>query len=372
VLRTPFYDYHVESGARMVEFAGWEMPIMYTSIIEEHKQVRNSGGMFDVSHMGRVHFTGKDARVFLERMCTRRIHDMKHGQCRYGLICNERGGVKDDVLVYRYGDEDFMVVVNAANRSKLLDHFASHQGDLKFKMDDRTEKTAMIAMQGPKVMDLVGRFSDEIPALKNYRFCVKSLLIFKVTISRTGYTGEDGVEVILPGNMAKKAVDLMMKEGGEEAKNLIKPAGLGARDTLRMEAGMPLYGHEMDEDHDPVSAGLMFGINLDKDEHELGEKFIGQDVLKRIHAEGPTNKLVGLLLDGKRTPRQGMTIKNGDNEIGLVTSGCMSPTIGGPIAMGNVPGELAEPDNVVQVVVGSNAVDAKITKIPFYKRPKKK
>lgn len=372
MLRTPFYQFHLDAGAKMVEFAGWEMPIMYSSIIDEHHQVRTSGGMFDVSHMGRVHFQGRDARMFLERMCTRRIHDMKIGQCRYSLVCNEQGGVRDDVLIYRYGEDDFMLVVNASNRIKLLDHFASHQGDLKFKLIDRTEKTTMLAIQGPKVIDLVSRFSDEIPALKNYRFCVKSLLIFKMTISRTGYTGEDGVEVIMPANMAGKAVDLMLKEGGDEAKELIKPIGLGARDTLRMEAGMPLYGHEMDEERDPVSAGLMFGINLDKDEHELGEKFVGQEALKKIHDDEPGNKLVGLSLDGKRTPRSGMKILSGDTEIGYITSGCLSPTLGYPIAMGYVPAEFAEVDHVVQIALSSKKVDAKVTKLPFYKRAKKK
>ncbi len=356
----------------MVDFAGWEMPIMYSSIIEEHQQVRNSGGMFDVSHMGRVHITGKDARVFLERMCTRRIYDMQHGQARYGLICNEQGGVKDDVLIYRYGDDDFMVVVNASNREKIVAHFNAHQGDLKFKMTDRTEKTGMIAMQGPRVMDLIGRFSNEITELKNYRFCVKSMLIFKMTISRTGYTGEDGVEVILPANMASKIIGMMMKEGGEEAQEQIKPIGLGARDTLRLEAGMPLYGHEMDEENDPVSAGLMFGINLDKDEHdEFGESFIGQEALKKIHADGPVNKLVGLAIDSKRTPRQGMNILNEDAVVGRVTSGCSSPTLGMPIAMGYVPAALAEVDRLVQISLGSKLVDAKVVKIPFYKRPKK-
>ncbi len=372
MLRTPFHQFHLDANAKMVDFAGYEMPIMYTSIIDEHNQVRNSGGMFDVSHMGRVHFKGRDARKFLERICTRRIHDLQHGQARYSLICNEQGGVRDDVLVYRYDDEDFMLVVNAANRAKIIEHCKTHQGDLKFKMDDRTDKTAMLALQGPKVIDMVSRFSDEIPALKNYRFCVKSLMIFKMTISRTGYTGEDGVEVILPANMASTAVNLMLKEGGAEAQEIIKPTGLGARDSLRLEAGMPLYGHEMDEERDPVSAGLMFGMNLDKDEHELGEKFLGQDVLKKIKAEGPRQRLVGLILDGKRTARQGMTIMSGDTEVGTITSACASPTLGVPIAMGYVPAELSELDQVVQIAAGSKILEAKVSKFPFYRRPKKK
>lgn len=351
----------------MVEFAGWEMPITYGSILQEHRQVRDSGGMFDVSHMGRVHFRGQDALRFLERICTRRIHDMAHGQCRYSLICNERGGVKDDVLIYRYGDDDFLLIINAANRAKLLDHFAAHKADLDFVWEDRTEKTAMLALQGPRVMDIVARFSDEIPALKRYRFCVKSLFVFKMTISRTGYTGEDGVEVILPANMAATAANLMLSQGGDAAQ-FIKPTGLGARDTLRTEAGMPLYGHEMDEDTDPISAGLVFGINLDKDQDEAGQRFIGQDALQEIHQRGPENRLVGLLLDGKRTARPGMPIYSGGDAVGRVTSACLSPTLERPIAMGYVPSAMAEPDTSLQIQISRNMVDAIVTPLPFYKR----
>lgn len=369
MLRTPFYQFHVDRGAKLVEFAGWEMPIMYTSIIEEHQQVRNSAGMFDVSHMGRVHFKGPDARIFLERLCTRRVYDMAEGQARYSLVCNEHGGVKDDVLIYRYGEEDFMLVVNASNREKLLAHFNTVRADLRLDIDDRTEKTAMLALQGPKVMPLVADFSSEIPALKNYRFCVKSLLVFKMTISRTGYTGEDGVEVILPGNMASKVMGMMLDRAGS-AKDIVKPIGLGARDTLRLEAGMPLYGHEMDEQTDPISAGLNFGINLDKDELEGGEPFVGQHALKEIARHGPKHKLVGLFIDGKRTARQGMSILHKGAAVGRITSGCMSPTLGRPIAMGYVPAQLSELDTVVQVNLGHATVDAAVTKTPFYKRPK--
>jgi len=370
VLRTPFYQFHVDQQAKMVDFAGWDLPIMYTSIIEEHRQVRSSGGMFDVSHMGRVHFKGRDARLYLERICTRRIHDMAHGQCRYSLICNEQGGVKDDVLIYRYDDDDFMLVVNAANRAKLLDHFASQKDDLKVTIDDRTEKTAMLAIQGPRVIDLIGRYSEEVTGLKMYRFAIKNLLIFKMTISRTGYTGENGVEVILPASMATTAMKMMLSKGGD-AKEIIKPVGLGARDTLRLEAGMPLYGHEMDEEHDPISAGLMFGINLDKDEHELGESFIGQAALKRIKEEGPKEVLVGLNIDGKRTARQDMNVMKDDRVVGRITSACISPTFDRPIAMAYVPPDLAEPETVVQVDLGKSAVDAEVLRLPFYKRPKK-
>lgn len=369
MLRTPFHQYHLDNHARMVDFAGWEMPITYGSIIGEHNQVRTSGGIFDVSHMGRVSFKGPDARRFLERMCTRRVHDMTDGQCRYSLVCNEAGGVKDDVLIYRYGPEDWMLVVNASNRAKLVDHFRSYSNGLNFVMDDMTERTAMIALQGPAIIPLVGAVSSEIPALRNYRFCVKSLMLFKVTVSRTGYTGEDGVEVILPASMASTAVKLLM--GQAEAAARVRPAGLGARDTLRTEAGMPLYGHEMDENTDPISAGLMFGLNLDKDQGEFGEEFIGMAALKRIHAQGPKQKLVGLNVEGKRTARQGMAIHNAGSVVGRVTSGCLSPTLGRVIAMGYVPAPLASVGSSFQIELSPGAfASATVTALPFYRRPK--
>ena len=220
--------------------------------------------------------------------------------------------------------------------------------DLVVKIHDQTESTAMIAVQGPKVMDMVRHFSQEVPALKRYSFCQKNLLILKMVISRTGYTGEDGVEVILGASMAAMAMKLLMKEGGDAA-GVLQPAGLGARDTLRLEAGMPLYGHELDENTDPFAAGLDFAVNLDKDQDENGESFIGQDALKQIHAAGPGKKLIGLKLEGKRTPRQGMDVFNDNNKIGTITSGCLSPTLGVPIAMAYVKPEAAEPGHAVHV-----------------------
>ena len=199
--RTPFHQYHVKHGARMVEFVGWEMPMLYRSIMEEHRQVRTSGGMFDVSHMGRLSFHGRDARRFLDRVCTRQIFGMTDGQCRYSVVCNERGGCRDDTLVYRMGEQQYLMVCNAANREKLLEHFAAERGDLEFDLRDETFDTAMLAIQGPRVMDLIGRFAPDVAQLKRYRFTVKEVLGAKVVISRTGYTGEDGVEGILPAHL---------------------------------------------------------------------------------------------------------------------------------------------------------------------------
>ncbi len=378
MLRTPLYNYHVEAGGKMVDFAGWEMPIMYApvggggGIHEEHHQVRTSGGIFDVSHMGRLKITGRHARRFLERVCTRKIVDMEKGQCRYSLVCNERGGVRDDVIVYRMDEDEFLVVVNGANREKILGHFEQVKGDLALKIDDQTLSTAMVALQGPKIIPMIARISNEIPTLKRYRFTVKNLMIMKLIVSRTGYTGEDGVEVILPGSMVNMAMSLLLKDVNAKSPDAaVKPAGLGARDTLRMEAGMPLYGHELGEEINALECGVDFAVSMDKDQGERGEKFIGMEALKRtIDGGGPKRKLVGVAIDGKRTARQGMAIKAAGRDVGVVTSGCLSPTLGHAIAMGFMDLANAEPGAAVSIDTGRGVLDGRVVKLPFYKAPK--
>ncbi|MGV6813376.1 MAG: glycine cleavage system aminomethyltransferase GcvT, partial [Phycisphaerales bacterium] len=275
IKQSPLHKYHAEYHAQMVEYAGWEMPIKYeTSIKEEHLQTRESGSLFDVSHMGRLSLKGKDSARLLEHVCSRKIGSMQEGQCRYSLICNARGGVLDDVIVNRMGEHEFLVVVNAANREKIAEHMQRVIADRGFdvKFEDRTEKTAMIAMQGPRVMELIGRFSSEIPQLKRYRFLVKNMMVMKIMVARTGYTGEDGVEVILPASAIGMAMKMMLKElNTPEDHEAIKPCGLGARDTLRLEAGMPLYGHELGEDICALSCGVDFVIALDKSVEDQGE-----------------------------------------------------------------------------------------------------
>jgi aminomethyltransferase len=382
--RTPLYEFHKAQGGKLVDFAGWEMPLTYAwpagggGIRDEHEQVRTSGGFFDVSHMGRVAIKGRHARRLVERLVTRRVSDMQHGQCRYALCLNEDGGVKDDVLVYRLDDDDFLIVCNAANREKLLGHFVEVQhaggregGPFSCKIDDRTFKTAMVAVQGPRVMDVVSKVSSEVPTLKKYRFVEKNLLIMKLMVSRTGYTGEDGVEVILPAKAVTQALKMLLKDA-DGADAVIKPAGLGARDTLRLEAGMALYGNELTEDIDALATGLGFAMNLDKDEDERGESFIGLDALKRIQAEGgPKRKLVGLKIEGKRTARSHMPITAGDDEVGEVTSGCMSPTLGEAIALAYVDAERSEVGTALAVDAGKGrSMEAVVVKPPFYKASK--
>ena len=370
--QSPLHSFHTDHGAQMVEYAGWEMPMKYTGIIDEHEQVRRSGGMFDVSHMGRVELKGLHAKRLLERVCTRRIGTMQPERCRYTLICNERGGVKDDGLVYRFDDDRYMLVCNGANREKIVDHLhaASSEREMNVEIEDKTLKTAMIAAQGPKIMELIGGVSNEIPGLKRFAFTVKNLMVVKLIVSRTGYTGEDGVEVILPANTVGMAMKLLMKDidpSNPEAP--MRPAGLGARDTLRIEAGMPLYGHELDEDRSALESGLGFAISMDKTEEGDGERFIGQDALAEQQRAGePKRILAGLELEGRRTPRQHMPVLGeGGAEVGRVTSGCLSPTLGKPIAMALIDTGLDDPGTKLQVDLGRAQPEATVVKLPFYK-----
>jgi len=366
--RTALHSFHLEHGAKMVDFAGWEMPLLYTSIIEEHRHCRTAAGFFDVSHMGRLRFSGRHARKFLDHVCTRQVLGMEVGQCRYGLVCNEQGGCLDDVIISCFDEAEYLMVCNASNRAKLLAHFAAVKGDMAFKLEDQTESTAMVALQGPKAMDVISTLSSEIPKLKRYRFVQKSLIVVKMIVSRTGYTGEDGVEVILGSTMARMALGMFLKDA-KEGSSIIKPVGLGARDTLRMEAGMPLYGHEIDEQTDPISAGLGFAVKLDKgDDDERAGRFIGQDALQRISRNGPTRKLVGLGLEGRRSARQGMEVRRGGAVVGRVTSGCLSPSLDRPIAMAFVDAALADVGSELEVDLRGALVAARVEPLPFYRK----
>lgn len=375
--QTPFHKFHLDHNAKMVDFTGWDMPLHYGSIIQEHQQVRSSGGLFDVSHMGRFSFIGRDARPFLDHVCTRQIWGMKNGQVRYSMICNASGGVRDDVLVYRIDEDDYRMVCNAANRKKLIEHFhqVKDERGFVFKFEDQTLTSGMIAVQGPKVMELIARYDEKIPQLKRYHFLMINVLGLKAMVSRTGYTGEDGVEVIFgTGNIiAKTAIKAMMKDL-TAVEDIIKPAGLGARDSLRLEAGMALYGHEITEELDPVSAGIMFAIKLNKSKDpeknpaEVG-RFIGQDVLQQIHADGPKHKLMGLLVDSRRAARQDMKVFDGEKEMGFITSGCVSPTLQRSIAMAYLDADHAEVGKTLQVDLGKERISAEVTALPFYKAP---
>ncbi|MEE2912973.1 MAG: glycine cleavage system aminomethyltransferase GcvT [Planctomycetota bacterium] len=363
---TPLYQYHITQKAKMVDFTGWDMPLHYGSIIEEHIKVRRDGGFFDVSHMGRIRFKGLDSCRLLDRLCSRQIHGMQDGQIRYSLVCNENGGCKDDVLIYRFTNTEYLMVCNGANREKILSHIEDHRSAFVCSIKDETESTAMIAIQGPNVMSLFSSLSQESVALKSYRFITKNLFFAKILISRTGYTGEDGVEVILPEKFAQKAIGLMTKHTKDATLTLV-PTGLGARDSLRLEAGMPLYGHELTEETDPISAGLNFAVQLEKGiEGNDAESFVGQDALQTIKNNGSKKQLIGLRLEGRRSPRQYMKVFSKTKEIGEITSGCFSPTFNYPIAMAYISSDYK--GEQVEINFGKSTIPATIVPLPFYKR----
>lgn len=368
--RTPLYDWHAAHGGRLVDFAGWEMPVQYTSIVAEHTATRTACGLFDVSHMARFRFTGPHARDYLEGLVTRRVADMRPGQIRYALVTNDQGGILDDVLVYclphrgpksdtehAAGDVDFAMVVNASNRAKIAawiaHHIAGHNG---VNFLDRTLETAMIAVQGPRAIEMAQPLVEhDLASTKYYTGARTKIAGHEALVSRTGYTGEDGVELVIQNGDAASVWEKFIAAGATAA-------GLGARDTLRLEAAMPLYGHELSEQIDPIQAGLNFAVNL-KD-----RQFPGRDALEKRLADPTTPRRVGLVLAGKRVPREGYALLRGSAQVGAVTSGTFSPTLEKPIAMGYVAPDCAQIATTLEVDIRGRTEPAQIVELPFYTR----
>ncbi len=356
-LRTALYDSHRARNARMVPFAGWDMPVQYTGIIDEHKAVRSTVGMFDVSHMARLSFGGTGAEALLEKTFTNAIATMKDFQIRYGLICNAEGGTLDDVLVYRwpYG---YAMVANGSNREKIVNWLTQHAGP-DVQIQDQTLSTTMIAVQGPQsVAAVAGLFEHDVSALKYYTAQPTRYRDKPCVVARCGYTGEDGFEVMLANELGPTLWDEFLARG-------VTPCGLGSRDTLRLEAGMPLYGHELTEKIDPLQAGLEWAVKFTK-------SFIGKDALQSAkEASSHRPKRVGLVLEGKRAARQDCTLlADATTPIGVVTSGSYSPTLDQSIAMGMVgPGHAAVGTQLLVDIRGT-AIPASVVPLPFYKRTK--
>ena len=366
--KTPFYDFHVSAGARMVDFAGWAMPLVYTSILEEHKQCRKSGAFFDVSHMGRLRFRGANAESFLQAVVTRDVGKVQGGQSRYAFVCNDAGGVMDDVIVARQ-DGFWSMVCNASNRDKLMTHFRKviAERGMEVEIEDRTEETAMAALQGPKVMDEIADLLSEatgadVRTLKKFGFARGEYMGADVEVYRSGYTGEDGVELVLPASMAGLLVGMVGEKWRRPGSN-IRPCGLGARDTLRIEAGLPLYGHELNEDVNVLASGMGWAVSTDTD-------FIGAEAVRAVaEAGGPERVLVGLEIDGRRTARQGTLVLLNDLQVGEVTSGTFSPTLGRSVAMAYVAADYAGVGTELGVDFKRETAQARVVPLPFYKRP---
>ncbi len=360
-LKTPIYDCHVANGGTIVPFAGYLLPVQYpTGIITEHHAVRTAAGLFDVSHMGEVVFSGKDALKNLNHILTNDFTSMVDGQVRYSVMCNEQGGCVDDLIVYRINEETYWVVVNASNRHKDFEWMKAHaSGDVS--VEDISDNVAQLALQGPLAKEILSLLvpENELPA-KYYYFC-KDVMIngMKCLISQTGYTGESGYEIYLSNEDAPKMWNLLLETGKD--KGLI-PCGLGARDTLRLEAGMPLYGHEMDDQITPLETGLNFGVKMKK------EDFIGK---KALEDKGePKIKRIGLKITGRGIAREHQDIYAGDTLIGHTTSGTHAPFLKYPIAMAFVNAGTAEIGSQVEIDVRGRRVTAEVVALPFYKKDK--
>lgn len=360
LLKTPLHSWHQSHGAKMSEFGGWEMPIQYSAITPEHHAVRRAAGLFDISHMGRLIFTGPDAERFLNHITTNDVQALKPGQIQYSLVTNEAGGVLDDVLVYRFSNF-WLLVVNASNREKILNWIESHRKGYDVTLEDQTATSFMLAIQGPLALELLSPLvAAPIGDLTYYTGIETEVLGQRALVTRTGYTGEDGFEVVLPVSHAEQLWNKLLESGDNQG---ILPAGLASRDTLRLEAAMPLYGHELNESIDPYTAGLGFAVKLEKG------SFIGRDALVGAKANPHRNKRVGLELAIKRIAREGAEVYDlAGQRIGQVTSGTASPTLDKSIAMAYLPASAAAVGTSVEVDIRGQRVAAKVVKLPFYRR----
>lgn len=351
--QTPLYEAHLALKGRMVEYAGWAMPVLYTGILEESRAVRGNAGIFDISHMGRVRVFGDNATAFLQQLTSNDVAALKPSSAQYSLLTNPKGGIIDDIIVYREDRDSYLVVINAGNAEKDLQWMRHHVPD-NVTIQDQSEATAMIAVQGPQAPEIVAQLAGN-PALlerKRFQYATGMMAGVPATFCRTGYTGEDGFELIVPAKQGQKAWNALIEAGAV-------PCGLGARDALRIEAGYPLYGHEIDETTSPVEAGLMWVVKLDKGE------FFGKAPIEQMKQDGPQRRLMGLTSGERIIPRQGYTIytpkedsrAHGSSEpdaapaIGVITSGVFSPTRNHSVAMAYMNVAYAKPGTRVDVAI---------------------
>jgi aminomethyltransferase len=357
-LRTPLYDRHVAAGARIVEFGGFDMPLQYSTIREEHIAVRTRCGLFDLSHMGEVRFTGDHALEVVQRLVTNDVARLEVGGALYGVMCNEAGGIVDDVVVYREAG-GYMVVINAACRPKDVAWMGDHSGDCTF--EDVGDAVALLAVQGPRAVGLVnGLCADEVAELRPFH-CIDSMVAgIRASVSRTGYTGEDGFELYVDAADASALWDSLLEAGAGDG---LIPCGLGARDTLRLEAGLRLYGQDMDDDTDPYSCALGWTVKLQKG------NFIGSAALARLDPKHPPRRFVGIELQGRSIARHGQPVIAGGEPAGEVTSGTYSFTLDHSIATASLDGGVPA-DAELSVDIRGTVAAAAVVPLPFYRRPK--
>jgi len=362
--KTPLYPEHLKFGGRIVEFGGWAMPVQYSSIIAEHTAVRTAAGLFDVSHMGEFLVEGPEAMAAINHVITANLVPATIDQAVYSPVCYPGGTCVDDVLVYRLGEQRYLVVVNAGNMEKDWDWFVEHCQGFDCDLDNISFGVGQLALQGPLAQQVLQRLTaTDLGQIKYYR-CQQDVSVAgqkTLLVSRTGYTGEDGFEVYCSAAVAPQLWEAMLEAGADEG---VIPCGLGARDTLRFEACMPLYGHEIDDQTTPLEAGLSRFVKLDK------EEFIGREALVQQKAEGLKRKLIGLEVTGRGIPRPGYPIAVESREIGRITTGTQSPTLGKALGLGYVPPEYASLGTQLSVVIRGVPVAAQVVPTPFYKRQK--
>lgn len=359
--KTPLYDMHVKYGGRIVEFGGWLLPVQYAGVLEEHRAVRNKAGLFDVSHMGEIWAEGKGATAFLQNLVTNDIADMQPSQCRYSPMCYKDGGTVDDLLIYKFTDELYLIVVNAANIDKDWQWMLDNQAGFDVVLTNKSAQTAQLALQGPCALSILSKLtSAPVGDLQYYHFADAVDVAGKRTIvSRTGYTGEDGFEIYCePGDVVYLWEELL-KAGKDEG---LEPAGLGCRDTLRFECCMPLYGHELSQEITPLMAGLGMFVKLNK------AAFNGLEALQKQKAEGLPQRVMGIEVTGRGIARAGYPIKCEGKIIGRVTTGSPAPTLNKNMAMALIDTDCAVLGKEVAVEVRGKEIAAVIVKKPFYKR----
>jgi aminomethyltransferase len=357
LLQTPLNAVHRRLGGRMVDFAGWDMPVQYpTGILAEHQAVRSACGLFDLSHMGRVFLRGTDALALAQECCTRDLSRIRPGEAAYSVVCNPRGGILDDVIAYVLGEREVLFVFNASNRLSDIGWFEAQRARLALEvvLDDRTLHTALIGVQGPQAQAILQQMTDvTLEDLPGYAFLNADVSGTRALVSRTGYTGEDGFELMVDAEGAENLWTTL--------SNTATTCGLGARDTLRTEAGFALYGHDIDETSNPYEAGLGWVVSLSKP----GQNFVGRDTLAALKASGPARKLVGLRVEPGGVPRPGFAIQHENRHVGNLTSGTFSPTLKHNIAMGYVPTPLSTVGQPLSIETRGKLVAAEVVPLPF-------
>ncbi len=356
--RTPLYPWHRERGARMSAFAGWEMPLWYTRISEEVLAVRRAAGLFDVSHMGQLELRGPHALAALQVLGTNDARRLRDGQAQYSLLCCEDGGVLDDIIAYRLAADRYLLCVNAANTARDREWIETHASGAE--VVDLSEETALLALQGPRASDILATLGlTQLASVRRFHFTTTSLDGAEVILARTGYTGEDGWELFCPQAQALAIWGRLLDAGKPFG---LVPCGLGARDLLRLEAALPLYGHELHERVTPLEAGLAWAVRFEK------EAFIGREALQRQAENGIERKLAGMVLTGEGIPRQGYAVMVQGTQVGEVTSGGKSPTLGKSIALGYLATAFAKVGATVEIDIRGRAAAACVVALPFYKR----